>query len=314
MNVTLLQKHKRRVELDEQLEQNSLRLRQRISRILERNRERRVAAVSAHQKPKRKILNRDRAMFELIVMQDYFSQVPRYDATYFRRRFRMQRELFERIVKELEAKYTYFKQKKDATGKTGFHPFIKGTAAMRMLAYGGSADAVDEYLKMADSTSRECLVNFCQGIIECFGEEYLREPNEEDLKQLLALGEARGFPGMLGSLDCMHWQWKNCPTGWAGMYTSGKEGAPTVILEAVASHDMWIWHSFFGVPGSCNDLNVLHKSPLFDNVINGHSPAVSFTVNNNQYDKGYYLADGIYPTWATLVKTIRHPIGNKHKV
>jgi hypothetical protein len=32
---------------------------------------------------------------------------------------------------------------------------------------------------------------------------------------------------------------------------------PTMILEVVASQDLWIRHSFFGLPGSLNDVNVL---------------------------------------------------------
>ncbi|KAJ6824636.1 putative nuclease HARBI1 [Iris pallida] len=78
----------------------------------------------------------------------------------------------------------------------------------------------------------------------------------------------RGFPGMLGSLDCMHWAWKNCPTAWAGHY-SGRHGGPTIILEAVASYDLWIWHAYFGLPGSNNDINVLQSSNLFDELAQG---------------------------------------------
>ncbi|KAL6658500.1 hypothetical protein ACP70R_004086 [Stipagrostis hirtigluma subsp. patula] len=115
---------------------------------------------------------------------------------------------------------------------------------------------------------------------------------------------------MLGCIDCMHWKWKNCPTAWKGAY-SGHVDGPTMILEAVASQDLWIWHAFFGLLGSLNDINVLQRSPLFQRLTSGTSPPVEYTVNGNKYNMGYYLADGIYPTWATFVKAFSNPQGNK---
>ena len=52
------------------------------------------------------------------------------------------------------------------------------------------------------------------------------------------------------------------------MYRGHKQ-EPTIILEAVASKDLWIWHAFFGMPGSHNDINVLHRSPIFARLAEG---------------------------------------------
>ncbi|XP_004305373.1 PREDICTED: uncharacterized protein LOC101298154 [Fragaria vesca subsp. vesca] len=59
--------------------------------------------------------------------------------------------------------------------------------------------------------------------------------------------------------------------------------------------------------GACNDLNVLAKSSLFDELTAGRAPKIQFQVNNRVHKLSYYLADGIYPRWATFVKTIPNP-------
>ncbi|CAN6204894.1 unnamed protein product [Urochloa humidicola] len=108
----------------------------------------------------------------------------------------------------------------------------------------------------------------------------------------------------------MNWKWKNCPTAWHGQFR-GHCHDPIIILKAVASQDLWIWHAFFGMPGSHNDINVLQRSPLFRRLAAGDTPPVQFEINGHQYTMPYYLADGIYPSWSTFVKTISKPQTNK---
>jgi hypothetical protein len=167
---------------------------------------------------------------------------------------------------------------------------------------------------MAETTSLDCVRKFCLGVIKIYGRTYLRRPTEEDVRRLLQINEARGFPGMIGSLDCMHWAWKNCPVAWAGQFSRGDHGnVPTIMLEAVASQDLWIWHAFFGIPGSNNDINVLNKSTLFTQQVRGFAPPVRYMVNGHEYTISYYLTDGIYPAWATFVKRIPYPQLPKQK-
>jgi hypothetical protein len=75
-------------------------------------------------------------------------------------------------------------------------------------------------------------------LIRLFGPEYLRAPNE-DTKRLMKINEARGWSGMLGSIDCVHWRWKNCPVAWQGQYISHHRD-PSTVLEVVDSEDLWI--------------------------------------------------------------------------
>nr|GFA05797.1 hypothetical protein [Tanacetum cinerariifolium]GFA13443.1 hypothetical protein [Tanacetum cinerariifolium] len=134
----------------------------------------------------------------------------------------------------------------DATGQLSFSSIMKCTSAIRQLAYGTAPDAFDEYLQM-------------------------------DTENVYARHEyVHGFPGMLESIDCMHWEWKNYSVSWQEQYA-----------------------------GTNNNINVLDNSTLFDDLLDDIAHVAPFVVNGVGFKKGYYLADVIYPQLATFVKSFR---------
>ena len=148
---------------------------------------------------------RDRIDAHNRLIRHYFAEDPIYPESYFRRRFRMSTELFRRIAEKLASHDRFFQQRRNVARELGHSTFQKVTAALRMLAYGIPADLVDDHLAMGESQAIMCVKRFAVGIVQVFGEEYLRSPNAEDVARLLAMNKARGFSGMLGSIDCMHW-------------------------------------------------------------------------------------------------------------
>nr|GEW06920.1 zf-CCHC domain-containing protein/UBN2 domain-containing protein [Tanacetum cinerariifolium] len=122
---------------------------------------------------------------------------------------------------------------------------MKCTTAIRQFAYGNTSDAFDEYLQMGEHTEQDALFLFNMCIIELYMAKYLRNPTSEDVCH-------------------------------GNQYGRGDKKYPTIMLEAVASQDLWIWHAFFGIAGVNNDINVLDNSPLFDDLLDDLAHVVSY--------------------------------------
>nr|GEV41568.1 hypothetical protein [Tanacetum cinerariifolium] len=75
-------------------------------------------------------------------------------------------------------------------------------------------------------------------------------------------------------------------------------------------------HGFSGMLGSIdcsnNDINVLDNSPLFDDLFDDKAFVAPYVVTDVVFEKGYYLADGIYPQLAIFVKSFTFANDAKH--
>ncbi|XP_073357841.1 uncharacterized protein [Aegilops tauschii subsp. strangulata] len=256
-----------------------------------------------------RVLNRNRARGHLTLMDDYFTLDALF-ANHFHRRFLMRKTVFDRLYHGVRSYDDYFILKKDSLGTIGFYGYRKCTTTLRMLAYGTFADSWDEYIRMSESTCGDAMVRFAIAVVEVFwtsapkrtnrgrhrealgnlrskkvarfatvvvkvfGPRYVREPIVAEIKRLLAISEARGWPCLLGSLDRMHWKCKNCAKALQGQYQG-------------------------------------HRSLLFARLTKGKAPPCHYTVNGHEYNMDYYLVDSIYSPWATFVNTIFNPVGQK---
>ncbi|GKB04457.1 ALP1-like protein isoform X1 [Tanacetum coccineum] len=168
-----------------------------------------VGGSSSDPKRRRTYIPRERETAEQRLLEDYFGNdefEPKYLEEKFRRMYRMSSILFNKIVNNILScdvepipeYFTYFKPRHDATGPLSIGPILKCTSAIRQLAYDTAPDAFDEYLQIAERTSRECLDNFTKCIHVLYVEKFLRKPTAADIEKTYQLHEQKhGLPGML---------------------------------------------------------------------------------------------------------------------
>ncbi|KAJ0394786.1 hypothetical protein ATCC90586_007854 [Pythium insidiosum] len=159
---------------------------------------------------------------------DYFATSPVYPPDLFRRRFRVSRQLFDRLLHGIVHADDYFEQRPDATGKLGLLAHQKVTAAVRVLCYGLAADAVDDFTANGNEYSSCYLL--CDGIYPSWSvfmktishpscqktklfakkQESVRKDVERCFGVLQARFDIVNTPGRFWSVDVLRSIWKAC--------------------------------------------------------------------------------------------------------
>ena len=288
-----------------------------IALIIKRRRE----AEDSYKMPasKRSFIFNDHERARNDIYRDYFSPTCNFNDKQFERNFRITKTIAETIMLECGNASRFFHDTTDALGKRSICPKVKLLMGLKLLAFGAAAPACIEYFRMGLTTARACFRTMIQCIAQsdAFKLKYMRSMNRADAYRVTALHHNQhGIDGIIGSIDCMHIFWKNCPVAWQGAY-KGKEKKPSIVLEAMCDYNLWIWHAAFGYAGSQNDINIWEQSPILKSFIDGsfvERVDFPFTINDTTFTKLFMLADGIYPELSRIAKTVDEPRGHGKKL
>lgn len=227
---------------------------------------------------RRRFIKYDRDRANTCIHEDYLCEQPRFTSLQFQRMFRLSKEVYMEIRTHMMQHDFYNVAPQNCAGTTLISIDVKLLIALKHRGHGCSVNSWVDYFQMGESTVRSCVELLCHSIANNsdLRKRYLRTYSREDAQIVSQMhNEVDRVPGMLGSLNCMHVQWKNCPVALQGSF-KGKEKFCSIVLEAVADHNLRFWHVAFGFPGSCNNINILDVSPLHSRFLDGSHSEIDF--------------------------------------
>ncbi|GKC69180.1 WAT1-related protein isoform X1, partial [Tanacetum coccineum] len=81
---------------------------------------------------------------------------------------------------------------------------VKCTFAIRQLAYAAVPDSLDEYLQIGKKTSRDCLMHFCNKIIELYGEDiHVQNGRDSCLQSIIVPRSVKVYSGSNNDINVL---------------------------------------------------------------------------------------------------------------
>ena len=229
----------------------------------------------------------------------------------FRRRFRVPFHVFVRLV-ALTRENNWFTERPDASGRRGAPLELKILGVLRVLGRGYCFDGIEELSFISAECNRMFFHSFCYLFSKEYFDVYCNAPlTEAEIQRTLSVYERLGFPGCIGSTDCVHLRWERCPAGDRSLH-KGKEGYPSISYEVTVDHTSKIIAATKGFPGAKNDKTIvrfdgfvssIHDEELYQDV----KYTLCKDTGEEFTEKGcYLLVDGGYHKWRCLQCPLKH--------
>jgi hypothetical protein len=245
------------------------------------------------------------------IQRDNLDDLNSRDGKTFRNRFTVPFQLFLELLTMAK---TWFPQREfDVFGKEVSPIELKLLGSLRILGKGCSWDLLYELSGVSAEVHRRWTLAFIKKFSLDMYPIYVHGPRDNaEMENISGLYAASGFPGCIGSTDCVHIRWEKCPSVWATAYRNGKNNYTSIAYEMTVSHSKKFQATTVGHYGTTSDKTIVK----FDGFVQKIKLEKRYTnaeyelqIGPNKWitEKGVYLlVDGGYHKWRILQCPIKH--------
>jgi hypothetical protein len=166
----------------------------------------------------RRYIHWDRERAVTCINRDYLGSIRSFGLDDFKRIFRVSRTSYDSIRNFLCENAPFFADGFDVTHRQWVSSDAKILISLKYLAYGCSINSFRDYFQVGESTAMQSVKELTKSISNSiFQKKFFSFFTPSDARKVEALHyDKHGIHGMLGSLDCSHFMWGNCPVAHHG--------------------------------------------------------------------------------------------------
>ena len=244
----------------------------------------------------------------------YVSEPDGRDAKVFRRAFRIPYSLFKEKILDFSVRMwwpEWHEYKVDAFGRPVGYLEVKLLGVLNSLGHAASHFSVGLQTNISEEVHRKFFMQWT-GLMASVKHLFIYMPQEEaQLRFIMEEYRDMGLPGCVGSVDCVHVGWDQCPVQYSNMY-KGKEGYTFIAYEVISTSRKFIQSVSAGHPGARNDKHIVRTDDTVMSLLHGNgwlnskSWETKDRKGRTKVTKGLYLiCDGGYHRWPCLMFPVK---------
>jgi len=214
----------------------------------------------------------------------------------FRRRFRVPWSFYKAIVKHVgeDENFSELMPGPDALGRPPTLLDLKVLGVLRVLGRYVTFDDIEELNGISAETNRKFFHDFVRLYSTHVYPIAVRWPDPDETRDILETARRAGFPGKIGSMDCVHFTHDGMAANLkVAASKGGSSGPKTVAYCVVVRHDRRVLDVSRGVLGATNDKNIVGYNSLAMAIHRG-------TAYYGEFEFQLCGADGVMRTFTKL--------------